>query len=165
MVFESVPTPNVPPASCDSARRERAVAEVRFGGRGEAHDGAGRGETACLGGEEMRRVDDAPACIDIGVVEQPLHRARAAPGDAVRDFAHLFRRVDVDRPARARQATTAASSSGVTARRLCGATPSAQPWPAAARRSASTSRAKLSIVLMKRRCPAIGAAPPKFECA
>jgi hypothetical protein len=63
-------------------------------------------------------------------------------------------------------AMTAASSSGVAARRLWGATPTIA-WSSreTAARLASRSRAKRSASLTKRRWPSFGGAPPKLECA
>ena len=68
-------------------------------------------------------VDQAPALVDVGIVEQPLDRPRARPGDAVLDLAAPARRRGCGPARPAPVATTAASSSGVTARRLCGAMP------------------------------------------
>ena len=62
--------------------------------------------------------------------------------------------------------TRAFNSRGVTARRLCGATPTtASGIDRTAFRLASRRRAKPSRSLMKRRWPSFGAAPPKPEWA
>ena len=82
-------------------------------------------------------MDEAPAAVDRRVVEQPLQRPLAAPGDAFIDFAGLFGDMDMNRTDPARL-TTASSSAGVTARSECGATPTIAPCcPATARRLAS----------------------------
>ena len=47
-------------------------------------------------------MNDAPACVDARVREQPLDGTHPAPRVAVVDFARLLRRVDVDRRARRR---------------------------------------------------------------
>ena len=47
----------------------------------------------------MGGVDQAPARIDTGMIEQPFDRPRARPGEAGLDFLHLLGGVDVHRPA------------------------------------------------------------------
>ena len=101
-----------PPRSArfDVRRRgKNAVAEVRLGARTQADGRARRSERSQLGAIDMRCVDQAPACIDRRMVEQPLQRPLAAPRNAVVDFALLFgdmnvnRRVGIDRPQSAQQ--------------------------------------------------------------
>ena len=106
---------------------EDAVAEIGLGDRAEPGHRAARGEPARLVVGHVRRVDQAPAPVDLGVVEQPFDRPRARPGEAVLDLLHLLGDVHVDRPVAGAGRATAASSSGVTARRLCGATPTTAP--------------------------------------
>ena len=45
----------------------------------------------------VRRMDDAPAAVEIRMIEKPFDRPRAEPGDAVGDFADLLGGMDVDR--------------------------------------------------------------------
>ena len=52
------------------------------------------------------------------VVEQPLDRPRAGPGEAVLDLLHLLGDVDVDRPVAASARRSRRARRGVTARRL-----------------------------------------------
>ena len=47
----------------------------------------------------MRGVDQAPARVDLRIVEQPFDRPRAGPREAILDFLRLLGGVDVDRPA------------------------------------------------------------------
>ena len=77
-------------------RLEDAVAEIGFGDGAQAGDGAGLRKARALVGRHVRAVDQAPARVDVHVVEQPLHGARAGPGDAVLHLARLLGGVDVD---------------------------------------------------------------------
>ena len=104
-------------------RWKDAVAEIGLGDRAQAGDGAAPGQRHGFGVGHVGGVDQAPALVDRGMAEQPLDRPRARPGEAVLDLAHLLGDVDVDRTVRRQRQATSASSSGVTARRLCGATP------------------------------------------
>ena len=62
--------------------------------RAEAGDRAGARHAARLVIGHVGGVDEAPALIDVGVVEQPFDRPRARPGEAVLDFLDLFGGVD-----------------------------------------------------------------------
>ena len=150
------------------ARGERAVAEIGFRRRRETDDRAARRERlrfplpSCASRERRtsaRRRRRGRAAIR--PVAAPLQPTQSATSRV------LLRGVDVDRRVRAARATIAASSSGVTARRLCGATPSTtsvlRRGVAQARRSAVRER--------RTSCGRTGAArrwrgvPPKPACA
>jgi hypothetical protein len=45
----------------------------------------------------MRGMDKTPAAIDRGMVQQPAHRPRTAPRQAILHLAHLFGDMDMDR--------------------------------------------------------------------
>ena len=88
-------------AGGEHARRgERPVAEVGFGDGAKADDRARRREPRGFGLVHVGGVDQAPAPIDGGLVEQPVDRAPPAPGAAVRDLLDLLGDVDVDRAVR-----------------------------------------------------------------
>ena len=53
-------------------------------------------QARALVGRHVRAVDQAPARVEAHVVQQPLHGARAGPGDAVVHLARLLGGVDVD---------------------------------------------------------------------
>ena len=165
-VFESLPTPNAPLRVEVVARRERAVAQIRLGRRREPGDRAARGEAARLVVGHVRRVHDAPARVDSA-------HDRAAIRPAARRSTR--RRPRLRAPVRRREcgsgdrggnsATIADSSSGVTARRLCGATPRFHVAVAASRASVATRSAYESTECTNRRWPGVGGAPPKSEWA
>ncbi len=67
---------------------EEAVAQVAFGRRAEAGDGTPPCEFARFRRRHVRAVNEAPALVDARVLEQPLDRPTAAPGDTV---VYLFR--------------------------------------------------------------------------
>ena len=81
-------------------RRKNAVAQITFGDRAQSGDRAACGKPRDFVGIKVSRVDEAPAFVDPGVIEQPFNRSRAAPCDAVGDFLHLFGGVDMHRPCR-----------------------------------------------------------------
>ena len=95
--FELVPTPKRA-AGVEIFAREDAVAEIGFGDRAESGDGARGGEITRLQRVHVRRVDEAPAAVDAGAVEEPAHRPLAERRDAVLDLADLLGGVDMDRP-------------------------------------------------------------------
>ena len=82
---------------------EDAVAERGFGQRAQAGHRTRRRKPARLVFGHVRRVDQAPARIDVRIVEQPRDRRRLQRRDAVRDFLGLLRRMNVDRPAAMRR--------------------------------------------------------------
>ena len=99
-------------------------------------------------------------------IHEPGHGPAPAPAQTVFHFFAFARRCGYARGRRAAMPITAASSSGVTARRLCGATPTtASSSDETACRLWSTSRAKRSTSLTKRDCRGSGAAPPNPEWA
>ena len=98
--FESVPMPNAPPAARYFVGRKNAVAQIRFGDRAQPRHRATRGEPRGFGVIEMRGVHQAPPAIHRRVVQQPLHRARTRPREALLDFADLFGGMDVHRARR-----------------------------------------------------------------
>ncbi len=140
--LESEPMPNRPPAAMKRGSVEHAVAEIGLGDRAEPGHRAG-----------MRPwMQSRPAsCASRGSGTSARRPARDRA--ATRPAARRTRRGSPRPPSPARRhgcgsarqpasATTPASSSGVTARRLCGATPtSASGRPATAARLASSSRA------------------------
>ena len=146
IVFESLPMPNAPPRVEKRARRERAVAKIGFGRRREPGDGAARREPRCL---------VAPSCASHGrctsghrdahdraAIRPAARRTQATQSATSRTCSAAW--MWIGAPA-ATSATTAASSSGVTARRLCGATPSVYAAaPSASRARAATRRANES---------------------
>ena len=79
------------------AQREQAIAEVGFGGRAQCDGGATGGDAGDFAFIQMGGVHQTPARIDRCMVEQPLHRSRAACGQALLDFGGLLGDVDVDR--------------------------------------------------------------------
>ena len=88
------------PAGVEKGRGgENAVAEVRF------RDGAEPGGRAALSQAanfvfcHVGGVDQSPARINRGVIQQPLHRPRAGPGEAILNLFCLLGRMNVDRPA------------------------------------------------------------------
>ena len=56
----------------DSVQRKQAVAEIGLGGRTQTGHGAGLGDAARSRLRQMGRVHQAPARIDVGVIEQPV---------------------------------------------------------------------------------------------
>lgn len=79
---------------------EEAVAQVGFGRRAQAGHGARRSGRGVFLGHHVGGVHQAPACVHRGVRQQPLHRALAAPGEAIRHLLRLLGDVDVDGRAR-----------------------------------------------------------------
>jgi hypothetical protein len=129
IVFESLPTPNAPPAS-SQARAANVPsprsASVVGASPATASLAASPRVSLC---RHVRRVDDAPARVDVRVVEQPGDRRRAAPRDALGDFPLLLGGVNVDRAPAAR------------AQRPPRAPPASPRADCAARRRAATHRA------------------------
>ena len=99
----SLPTPQRPSAAGVRDARERAVAEVRLGRRGDARHRTARRERPGLALCHVRRVHEAPARVDAAAREQPFDRALAGPGDAFLDLARLLGDVDVHRRGRRRR--------------------------------------------------------------
>ena len=89
--------PNRPPACRYASRAKDAVAEVGLGGRRKAGDRAARREARHFAVGHVRRMDDAPALVDVRLRQQPLDRPHAAPRVAIVDFARLLGGMDVDR--------------------------------------------------------------------
>ena len=87
------------PAGAEVVRRiEDAVAEIGLGDRTEAGDRAASAPASRVSPSiHVGRVDEAPVLVDARMVEEPPHRPRARPGDAVLDFLDLLGDVDVDR--------------------------------------------------------------------
>ena len=79
--------------------REDAVAEIGFGDRAKAGNGAAFCHAARFGFRHMCRMDEAPAAIDRRVFKQPFHRSRAGKGKRIFHFFRLFRHMNMDRPA------------------------------------------------------------------
>ena len=88
----------VAPARCQpGGAGEDAVAQIGLRHRAEASGRAARGQPFDLPGSHVGGVDQAPAPVHRRVVQQPFHRAGAAPGQAILHLAHLLGRMDVDR--------------------------------------------------------------------
>ena len=84
-------------AGADVIRRiEDAIAQVGFRDRTKPRDGARAREIACLFLIHVSRVDEAPPCVDAGMVEQPAHRTSSQRGDTILHFLDLFGRVNVN---------------------------------------------------------------------
>ena len=77
-------------------RGKRPVAEIGLGRGREPRHCAPRRERVDLALGHVRRVHDAPTLVHFRMVEQPLDRPHAAPGEAFLDLARLLGRVDVD---------------------------------------------------------------------
>ncbi len=82
---------------------EHAVTEIGLGDRAQADRRAARGERRRLRIRHVRGVDQAPARVDIGVVEKPFHRALSEDRERGFDLLHLLRRVDMERRAARRE--------------------------------------------------------------
>src|ERR1700761_156865 len=78
-------------------QREQAVTEIGFGGRAQARYRSASCDLPHFAVLDMRRVHQAPARIDVGVVKQPFHWPCATRGQAVLHFADLFGDVNMDR--------------------------------------------------------------------
>src|SRR3569623_209821 len=78
---------------------EDAVAEIGFGHRAKSRDRAARRERRAFALVDMGRMNQAPALVDIGIVEKPLHRPSPAPSDTSVVLADLFGGVDMQRAA------------------------------------------------------------------
>ena len=90
--------PEPPPGGEITRAVENAVAERGLGQRAKPdHRTRCRQRADFLLGR-VGRVDDAPACIEAGIVDEPLHRPAAERGDAVLDFSRLLGGMDVNRP-------------------------------------------------------------------
>ena len=81
-------------------QREQPVAEIGFRARAHADDGAGSGQLPGFVGIHVRRVHEAPLIVDVGVLEQPPHRASLVGREALVDLALLLRNVQVNRAGR-----------------------------------------------------------------
>ena len=77
------------------AQREQAVAEVGFGGGADRYRRAAAGDALHFGCVQVGGMHQRPARVHVRVVEQPLHRTRAAHGHAFVDFGHLLGDMDV----------------------------------------------------------------------
>ena len=95
-MFESVPSPNAPRACEILGRRENAVAEIGFRDRAKTRDGAAGGQPLRLVVRQMRRVHEAPALVDVRMIEQPFDGTRTGRGDAIFDFLRLLGGMNVD---------------------------------------------------------------------
>ena len=76
---------------------EDAVAEIALGDRTEPGGRAAPCKRFRLRLRHVRRVDQAPAWIDVGVLKQPFDRTHAGEGERRLHLLHLLRGVDVDR--------------------------------------------------------------------
>ncbi len=79
---------------------EHAIAEIGFGGRTDAGHRAAVRQAPTLVPVQMGRVHQAPARVDRRMVQQPVHRPRAAPRQAFVDLALLLGDMDVHRRGR-----------------------------------------------------------------
>ena len=156
------------PGGKEIGQPEDAVAEVGLGARAEAGDRTAGGETGELGVVEMRAMHEAPPRIGRRMVEQPRHRAPAAPRHAVVHFLALFGGVNVDRRGpidggdpgdEVRELRRAHRTQRVRARR-----PRADPDRTGARARRTISRT-LPGELAKRACAALRGAAPNPPCA
>ena len=75
---------------------ENAIAQVGFGGGANARHRTCACRASVLVGRHVRGVHQAPALVHGRMVQQPLHGALAAPGDAVIHLLRLLGNVDVD---------------------------------------------------------------------
>ncbi len=90
-------------ASREIARAvEYAVAERGFGERAEPSDCSGPRQCLGLAGRHVGRVNQAPATIDVCMIEQPLHRPGTQHRNAVLDLLDLLGGMNVDWPNGAR---------------------------------------------------------------
>ena len=74
---------------------KNAVAQVGFGAGANARHRATACGTLVFGGRHMGGVHQAPVGVDLRIVQQPLHRALAAPGQTGINLAGLLGNVDV----------------------------------------------------------------------
>ena len=79
------------------AQREQAVAKVGFRRRADRDGRTTAGDARDFRIGQMRGVDQRPACIDMGVGEQPFDRTRTAHVDAVLHLTELLGDMDVHR--------------------------------------------------------------------
>jgi hypothetical protein len=88
---------NAPAAAMPEPRRhvENAVAKIGFGGGADAGHGSAAGRACIFLGRHVRGMDQAPARIDGRMLEQPLHGALTAPGQAVIHLLGLLGDMDV----------------------------------------------------------------------
>ena len=77
-------------------QRKYAVAQVRLGKRAQAGHGAALPERDCFRRVHMGRVDEAPSLVKRFVVEQPLHRPRPRPRQAIVNLACLLGDMNMD---------------------------------------------------------------------
>ena len=65
------------PSACleKPQRRENAVAQIGFGDRTQSYNRAAYGQRIGFGIVQVGRVDQAPALIQPGMIEQPVDRA------------------------------------------------------------------------------------------
>ena len=76
---------------------ENPITEVGFGGGADAGHGSAASRARIFLGRHMRGMNQAPARIDGRMLEQPLHGALTAPGQAVIDLLGLLGDMDVHR--------------------------------------------------------------------
>ena len=137
-MLESEPMPKRPPRYTKRGAVEDAVAEIGFGDRTEPATApvaaSPRVSASVMCVAWMRHQRRSTSALSSS------HSTGRAPDQARQSshLLHLLGDVDVDRPPRA-SARHRAISSGVTARRLCGATPSAAPGKS---RTAAAARLK-----------------------
>ena len=124
--LESVPTPNAAAGVEEFARRKDAVAEAGFGDGAEAGHRAGPRDALRFVIRHVGGVDEAPALIDRRMLQQPFDRPRP---DQARQSSTSFicSAAWMCTGPPSASGMIAASSSGVTARRLCGAMPTLAP--------------------------------------
>ena len=126
-VFESLPTPKRPPAP-STRRREtcRRRGPPRWSARAPPPRRSPRGppprDRSCASRARCTSAHPRRACVSSHSTGR-----MPAPRVALVDLARLLGGMDVDRPGAGEARRPGRSSSGVTARRLCGATPSTKP--------------------------------------
>ena len=95
----SVPMPKRPPGAQIVAQGEEPVAEIALGRGTKAGDGTRARQARGLVRLHVGRVHERPALAYGHVVEEPAHRARVGPSEAVAHLALLLGGMDVDRGA------------------------------------------------------------------
>ena len=78
-------------------RRNSAIAQVCLGCGRQAGDRAALRQRICFIVGHVRRMHDAPATVDVCMLQQPINGSHAAPRDAFVDFLRLLGRVNVQR--------------------------------------------------------------------
>ena len=113
----------------------------------------------------MGSVDQAPALVHRGMVEQPVHRSLPGPRERILDFSNLLGDMDMNRAGPGQLAHR-----GQFIRRDCSQamgrnTEQGAVEPNDRLGAGFVSRPKVSTSQMKRRCPSVGGSPPKLAWA